>query len=91
MMTLLPHQRPPGWKPGDYGSQRWPPLRGSASDHRSVAAGILPAVCGGIPAARITRLNPHDDLASTSETTRLEAGRYGSQRWLPLRSIASDH
>jgi len=32
-----------------------------------VAAGILPAVSGGIPAARATKPNPHHDLASTSD------------------------
>ena len=40
----------------------------------SVAAGILPAVSGGILAARSAKLNPRHDLVSSSENTRLEAG-----------------
>jgi hypothetical protein len=56
-------------------------LRGQC--YRSVAAGILPAVSGGIlPLGRLNRI--HIMTSLPRQTTRLEAGRYSSQGWLPL-------
>jgi hypothetical protein len=49
-------------------SGNWELLAAAAGHcHRPVAAGILPAVAGGIPAARATKPNPRHDLASTSD------------------------
>jgi len=43
-----------------------------------------PAVAGGIPAGRATK-RTHVLTSLPPQTPRLEAGRYGSQGWLPLR------